>query len=226
MAVDHFDLSNRATFPQRYLVNLEHYVQGGPVFVYISGEAQMGPGTVDAGEAVEMAKELNGAVFALEHRYYGESVPTPDLSTENLKWLTFEQGLEDLAFFRSYIRELYSLTESKFVIIGGSYAGAMSAWTRLKYPHLFDLSVSSSGPVLAKEDYFEYDEAIVGFLGEQCTEDVQNVVHYLESVIDSHNQSAVDQMKEIGRATSELQSHSFISYAVFCLKKKKLRNSL
>eukprot|EP01086_Lenisia_limosa_P017989 TRINITY_DN9530_c0_g1_i1.p1 TRINITY_DN9530_c0_g1~~TRINITY_DN9530_c0_g1_i1.p1 ORF type:complete len:170 (-),score=22.97 TRINITY_DN9530_c0_g1_i1:19-528(-) len=26
---------------------------------------------------------------------------------------------------------------------------------------------------------------------------------------------------EIGRATSELQSHSFISYAVFCLKKKK-----
>eukprot|EP01086_Lenisia_limosa_P009742 TRINITY_DN33349_c0_g1_i2.p1 TRINITY_DN33349_c0_g1~~TRINITY_DN33349_c0_g1_i2.p1 ORF type:complete len:101 (+),score=13.87 TRINITY_DN33349_c0_g1_i2:172-474(+) len=26
---------------------------------------------------------------------------------------------------------------------------------------------------------------------------------------------------EIGRHTSELQSHSFISYAVFCLKKKK-----
>ena len=26
---------------------------------------------------------------------------------------------------------------------------------------------------------------------------------------------------EIGRAHSELQSHSFISYAVFCLKKKK-----
>ena len=25
---------------------------------------------------------------------------------------------------------------------------------------------------------------------------------------------------KIGRATSELQSHSFISYAVFCLKKK------
>ena len=28
-------------------------------------------------------------------------------------------------------------------------------------------------------------------------------------------------LKEIGRHTSELQSHSFISYAVFCLKKKK-----
>eukprot|EP01086_Lenisia_limosa_P016727 TRINITY_DN67_c0_g1_i3.p1 TRINITY_DN67_c0_g1~~TRINITY_DN67_c0_g1_i3.p1 ORF type:complete len:101 (-),score=11.78 TRINITY_DN67_c0_g1_i3:28-330(-) len=27
--------------------------------------------------------------------------------------------------------------------------------------------------------------------------------------------------RQIGRHTSELQSHSFISYAVFCLKKKK-----
>src|ERR1051326_3211659 len=30
--------------------------------------------------------------------------------------------------------------------------------------------------------------------------------------------------REIGEHTSELQSHSFISYAVFCLKKKKKIN--
>src|SRR5210317_447140 len=33
--------------------------------------------------------------------------------------------------------------------------------------------------------------------------------------------SACDWSSEIGRAQSELQSHSEISYAVFCLKKKK-----
>eukprot|EP01086_Lenisia_limosa_P000982 TRINITY_DN11753_c0_g1_i2.p1 TRINITY_DN11753_c0_g1~~TRINITY_DN11753_c0_g1_i2.p1 ORF type:complete len:271 (+),score=122.27 TRINITY_DN11753_c0_g1_i2:43-813(+) len=33
--------------------------------------------------------------------------------------------------------------------------------------------------------------------------------------------SLEDNRRQIGRHTSELQSHSFISYAVFCLKKKK-----
>src|SRR5210317_1835274 len=39
----------------------------------------------------------------------------------------------------------------------------------------------------------------------------------------SWNRALPRRPREIGRATSELQSHSEISYAVFCLKKKKVR---
>eukprot|EP01086_Lenisia_limosa_P010600 TRINITY_DN3507_c0_g1_i1.p1 TRINITY_DN3507_c0_g1~~TRINITY_DN3507_c0_g1_i1.p1 ORF type:complete len:424 (-),score=96.70 TRINITY_DN3507_c0_g1_i1:39-1310(-) len=44
--------------------------------------------------------------------------------------------------------------------------------------------------------------------GESNFDDIEDVLYEAEDL-------------EIGRATSELQSHSFISYAVFCLKKKK-----
>ena len=38
------------------------------------------------GAWIEWAKKHNAALFLLEHRFYGESHPTPDLSTENLQW--------------------------------------------------------------------------------------------------------------------------------------------
>lgn len=44
--------------------------------------------------ANDLAKRFSGAHIGLEHRYYGEgtSQPTSDFSTENLKWLTADQG--------------------------------------------------------------------------------------------------------------------------------------
>lgn len=43
--------------------------------------------------------------MTLEHRYYGLSVPTTDLSTPNLQWLTVAQALEDLATFITWYAE-------------------------------------------------------------------------------------------------------------------------
>jgi hypothetical protein len=37
---------------------------------------------------VVLAKAFGAMIVTLEHRYYGWSVPTPDLSTENLQWLS------------------------------------------------------------------------------------------------------------------------------------------
>ena len=42
------------------------------------------------------------------------------------------------------------------VTFGGSYPGSLSAWMRLRFPHLVSGSVSSSGPLWAKLDFFEY----------------------------------------------------------------------
>lgn len=97
----------------------------------------------------------------LEHRYYGKSQPTSDMSTDNLIYLNSEQALADLASFRNFIHRSYNLTAAnKWVSFGGSYSGSLSAWLRLKYPHLIHASVSSSGPLLALIDFHKYLDVV------------------------------------------------------------------
>ena len=72
-------------------------------------------------------------------RFYGDSHPTTDLSVENLVFLSSEQALADLANFVSSMNAEYNLTDAKWISFGGSYPGSLSAWFRLKYPHLGSL---------------------------------------------------------------------------------------
>lgn len=74
--LDHFDSANTLTWEMRYFSNSEHYVPGGPIFIYVGGEWEISYGWVTGGHIYDMAKELNGFVFYTEHRYYGKSYPT------------------------------------------------------------------------------------------------------------------------------------------------------
>jgi serine protease 16 len=167
--VDHFDGQNTATFKQRYFVNDTYWLQGdkkGPVFICVGGE---GPpltpdvviDSVHCTDMVELGAKQGALLVALEHRYYGESIPTPDFSTENLKFLSAHQALGDLASFRMYITEQFNLTEShKWVSWGGSYPGMLAGWFRLKFPGLIHAAVSSSAPVHAQVDFRGYDDVV------------------------------------------------------------------
>jgi len=100
---------------------------------------------------VQFAKKYRALCVMLEHRFYGKSHPTNDLSTENLIYLSSEQALADLANFRQFVHLKYNLTDSnRWVSFGGSYPGSLSAWFRLKYPHLVYAAVSSSAPSMYK----------------------------------------------------------------------------
>ena len=77
-----------------------------------------------------------------------------DLTAPNLKYLSSGQALADLAYFIEDKIVEYNLTSNnKWIVFGGSYAGAMAAWFRLKYPHLAYGAVASSGPVLAQVNF-------------------------------------------------------------------------
>lgn len=75
--VDHFDETNTDTWEMRYFSNSEHYVHGGPLFIYLGGEWEISFNRLAGGHMFDMAKEMNGYMFYTEHRYYGKSHPTP-----------------------------------------------------------------------------------------------------------------------------------------------------
>lgn len=112
----------------------------------------------------KLAQATNGVGVVLEHRYYGTSFPTANLSTESLRFLTTEQALADAAYFAQNVKfeglEQYSsdLTapNTAYIAYGGSYAGAFVAFLRKTYPDIYYGAISSSGVTKAIWDYWAY----------------------------------------------------------------------
>ncbi|KAJ5078336.1 peptidase s28 family protein [Anaeramoeba ignava] len=170
--LDHFDPQNNKTFIQRYYINDTYWTSSDkPIILYIAGEAPC-EGT-PTGFIEKIAQDNNALILALEHRYYGKSIPFTSTETHNLQYLTVEQALEDLAsfivYFQNSINELTgTFVQNAWFTIGGSYAGALSAWFRLKYPHLTRGSLSSSGVVNPVLNFIQFDEQIATATAGDC----------------------------------------------------------
>jgi len=170
--LDHFSVDPR-TFQQRYFVNTSVWKPGGPVFLCVGGE---GPpldedvvvsGGLHCGLMVTLAVRHSALIVALEHRYYGQSQPFSDLATENLRFLSSRQALQDIAEFHAHVEATYSLPAStKWITFGGSYPGMLAAWARSKFPHLFHAAVSSSSPVEAILNMQGYNDVTASSLAD------------------------------------------------------------
>ena len=186
--VDHTNESDTRTYKQKYFANFDYTVdkKSNVLLFYIGGEAALGESSVELGSVTQLAAKTNAAIFGLEHRFFGESVPTDDLTVDNLKYLTIHQAIEDLASFITDMKKEYCLdqTKCKTAVIGGSYPGDLSSWFRLKHPELADASWSSSAPVEAKADFFEYDAHqadVIKKHSEECYNIVFDTFNYIEN---------------------------------------------
>lgn len=120
----------------------------------IGGEGEATAKWMVEGAWIDYAQRFGALCFQLEHRYYGKSMPTVDLSTKNLQYLSSQQALADLATFIQAMNDKYNLgTSTKWIVFGGSYPGSLAAWMRMKYPHLVHGAMSASGPLLAQADF-------------------------------------------------------------------------
>lgn len=113
-------------------------------------------------------------MISLEHRFYGESQPTTDMSLSNLRFLSSDQALADLATFITYVKEwvpgdtapkmttpplkLASAVgdDAPWVSFGGSYPGNLATWLKLTYPAIVEGTVGSSAPVFSVYDFSQY----------------------------------------------------------------------
>ncbi|CAN8028153.1 unnamed protein product, partial [Ixodes persulcatus] len=158
--VDHFGYANNDTFQIRYLLADQYWDHdGGPIFFYTGGEGDI---EVYAkhnhsnfsfqGLMWEWAPEFKALLVFAEHRYYGKSKPYGKESFKGPSrhgYLTVEQALADYAYLLTHLKaHVPGAGDSKVVSFGGSYAGMLAAWFRLKYPHVTTAALASSAPIL------------------------------------------------------------------------------
>ena len=178
--LNHQDLNDSRTFTQRYFINTQYASSpSAPTLFYLCGEATcQGP----SGALFYFAEKLKANLISLEHRYYGKSQPFAQLSTENLKYLSTENALQDAALFQKFAMNQLGFN-GKWIVVGGSYAGSLAAYYREKFPQLVAGALASSGPVQADDNFEEYDKHVASVAGPECLSQIHKVVAQLESAL-------------------------------------------
>ncbi|KAJ8771154.1 hypothetical protein K2173_023479 [Erythroxylum novogranatense] len=189
--LDHYSPYDHRRFRQRYYEYLDYFrAPDGPIFLLICGESSCN-GIANDYISV-LAKKFGAAVVSLEHRYYGKSSPFDSLVTENLRYLSSKQALFDLAVFRQYYQDALNHklnrtnVENPWFFFGVSYPGALSAWFRLKFPHLTCGSLASSAVVLSVYNFTEFDRQIGESAGPECKAALQEATRLVEERLESN----------------------------------------
>ena len=152
--VDHFSYDNSKTFDLRYLVSTKYYSIGGPILFYCGNEDNIEEFWGASGFIIEdLAKSFHGLVIFAEHRFFGKSFPNKsakqDFDIKKNKYLTVEQAMNDFVdLIQYYKKNNKNVQNSPVIAFGGSYGGMLSAWSRMKFPHVFAGAVASSAPIL------------------------------------------------------------------------------
>lgn len=207
--VDHFHNDSRyephsdETFNLRYFFDAQYYKPGGPVIVLQSGETDASGRLpfLQKGIVAILAQATNGVGVVLEHRYYGTSLPTSNLSTENFRFLTTDQAVADQAYFSSNIvfpgLEHLNLTASAtaHIAYGGSYAGAIVAFLRKLYPEATWGAISSSGVTEAIYDYWQYYEPVRQYAPSDCVATQAKLINFMDNILQKNDSKEVQQLK-------------------------------
>ncbi|KAK5071667.1 hypothetical protein LTR64_004554 [Lithohypha guttulata] len=221
--IDHFQNESMYSphsdgmFSLRYFFDASHYKAGGPVIVLQGGETSIVGRLpyLQKGIVAQLAAATNGIGVILEHRYYGTSMPTANLSTENYRFLTTEQALADQAYFSRNIvfpgLEHLNLTApgTAHIAYGGSYAGAFVAFLRIQYPDIYWGAISSSGVTEAIYDFWEYYEAHRKYAPPDCVQTQERLINVMDNILNSGDNETIDAFKSAFNASSFTYNDDF-----------------
>lgn len=206
-SLDHFSAMERRTWTQHYVksgpfseAGGEAGGEAGPVVILLGGHEPVTPHTLADSHALEIAQQLKGVAFALEHRFFGASIPTEDMKLSSLRYLSQDQALADVASFIEHLRATgQAPPASRVVLYGGLRAGNLAAWARVKYPHLVHAAVASSAPLWARGAFTEWMDVDMAVLekrgGAKCRQDVRAAVEYLDKTLG--DKGGVAEIKEL-----------------------------
>ncbi|XP_053962487.1 putative serine protease K12H4.7 [Anastrepha ludens] len=192
--VDHFDEANNNTWLMHYFRNDRYFQAAGPIFIFVGGEWEISPVYLLAGHMHDIAKQHNGMLYYVEHRFYGNSWPLGDAAVENLKFLNARQALADLAHFIHQLKAAEDmLVDSKVILTGASYSGSLVTWFAKLYPKLISAGWASSAPLVAKMDFYEYMQQVGKVIqhrgGHECARRLEAGLTAMAAILDSSNSS-------------------------------------
>lgn len=147
--VDNFGFDQRV-FNMRVFTNAKNWIPGGPILFYTGNEGPIETFIDASGNLPVMAGELKALLIFAEHRYFGESMPfgaNSFNSQDQSKYLSPHQALADYARYIASLKIDPNYSQSAVIVVGGSYGGMLSAWFRIKYPHLVDGALAASAPI-------------------------------------------------------------------------------
>ncbi|KAG9041285.1 hypothetical protein FS837_012466 [Tulasnella sp. UAMH 9824] len=196
---------NGGTFRQRYFFSDRYWKgDGSPIILQTPGEtpADGSLHMIQRGFLQsKMMVQLGAAGVILEHRYWGKSSPVPDLTTQNLQWLTVEQGVEDLKYFAENVKLPFNATsthpdQTPWILIGCSYSGLLTAFAQEKHSDVFAAAYATSAPVQADGDFWEYWEPIEEGMPWNCSSDLKTAVTYMDDLMSSGEPQGIVSLKE------------------------------
>ncbi|OTA06942.1 alpha/beta hydrolase [Trichoderma parareesei] len=193
------------TFSQRYVWNDEFYAgPGSPIILMGPNESALDGYeryTTNLTLPGVMAQELGAGALIIEHRYWGQSSPFDSLTTENMRYLTLEQSVQDLVYFAQNVALPFDQNRTStpdkapWVLVGCSYSGALAAWVQDLAPGTFWAYQCSSPVVEAIGPLWKYFEQVKLAMPQNCTADYARIVQYIDGVLLGHNQKAKDELK-------------------------------
>jgi hypothetical protein len=161
--LNHSDHS-AGSFVQRVLINSEFAKDdSAPSFVFVGGQSALDASAVTSGFIYTVAKTHGARIFALEHRYYGESVARQTLSTGALQYLTVHNAIDDLAGFL----DIYTgasgkpLSAGPVILFGSEYGGMVASLLRARYPALSVAAVAASATMRPVSAFLEYGDNLI-----------------------------------------------------------------
>ncbi|KAJ3970306.1 serine carboxypeptidase S28-domain-containing protein [Lentinula raphanica] len=206
--IDHNDPS-KGTFQQRFWHTYEFYESGkfckvdisfaGPVIFFTPGEENAFRYLTNVTFNGLLSQAQNGTTVVLEHRFFGLSNPLPSLSGENLRYLTLQQSIDDIEYFVNNVHLPMpggDHLDAPWIMVGGSYSGALTSYTMDNKPGLFYAGYASSAPVQAMYDYWGYFEPIRENMPANCSADVGAVIEHLTEIFEGNNTSAIQEIKD------------------------------
>ncbi|GAB0098732.1 thymus-specific serine protease [Sergentomyia squamirostris] len=191
--LDHFDENCTETWNNTYYIDESFYEPGGPIFLYV-GDMQFYYTwyRLNSSHFIDIAREVGALIIGTEHRYYGESRPTADLTTDNLIYLSTAQALEDVAELIRFIRSSSpDLENAKVIASGVGHGGALATWLRQRYPDLVHAAWSSSAKLNALLNFGEFHtntaQTIRIYGGQICYDRMANAFALLDEVFEAED---------------------------------------